>query len=208
MANATVIKHPLIAHKLTILRQIDTSPKDFRKLVEEITQLMVFEITRDLSTHLITIQTPMMSFESPTLSDSILIVPILRAGLGMEYSVQQLIPTAKVAHVGMFRDPETHQPKVYYHKFPKNVEEYEAIVVDPLLATGGSVCETISLLRQNGVKKIRVVSLIGVNEGIDRIKRDHKNIDIYLAALDPVLNNNKYIEPGLGDAGDRLFGTK
>lgn len=208
VANLTVITHPLIAHKLTLIRDVHTSPKDFRQIVGEITQLMVFEITRDLTTHLVPVQTPMQTFDSPVLSDSLLIVPILRAGLGMEQSVQSLIPNARVAHVGMYRDPITHVPKVYYHKFPSDIEQYQAIIVDPLLATGGSVIETIRLLKTHGVHKIRVVSLIGVKEGVSAIHSNFDDVDIFLAALDPVLNENKYIEPGLGDAGDRLFGTR
>lgn len=208
MDNVHITNHPLLAHKLTYLRDVSTSPKEFRRLLEEMTQLLVFDCTRDLQIHPITINTPMMTIQSPVLQDQIVIVPILRAGLGMENSIQQLIPTAKVAHVGMFRDPITHRPTIYYQKFPAGLEHFEAIVVDPLLATGGSVVETIKLLKKNNIRNIRVVSIIGVNEGIIAIHREFPEVNIYLAALDPVLNENKYIEPGLGDAGDRLFGTK
>jgi uracil phosphoribosyltransferase len=208
MDNVRIIDHPLLAHKLTCLRDQNTNSKEFRRLMDEMTQLLVFDCTRDLKTQLITISTPMKTIQSPVLLDKVVIVPVLRAGLGMEFSIQQLIPTAKVAHVGMFRDPITHLPRVYYQKFPSGIEDYEAIVVDPLLATGGSIVETIKLLKKNNIKKIRVVSIIGVKEGIQAIHDLDSEIKIYLAALDPVLNDNKYIEPGLGDAGDRLFGTK
>lgn len=208
MVNLHVTTHPLLAHKVTYLRDEKTSPKEFRRLLEEITQLLVFDCTRDLVTHPITITTPMKTIQSPVLQDQIVIVPILRAGLGMESSIQQLIPTAKVAHVGMYRDPITHKPTMYYQKFPQGLHQFEAIIVDPLLATGGSVIETIKLLKKNNIRKIRVVSIIGVMEGVNAIHEQFPDVSIYLAALDPVLNENKYIEPGLGDAGDRLFGTK
>ena len=208
MDNVVVSSHPLLAHKLTYLRDESTPPKEFRRLLEEMTQLIVYDATRNLQTKLVNVKTPMTTMTSSVMKDEIVIIPILRAGLGMEYSIQQLIPTAKVAHVGMFRDPVTHVPTIYYKKFPKQLNQFEAIIVDPLLATGGSIIETISILKQNYVQNIRVVCIIGVKEGIEAIHAAFPDVKIYLAAIDPILNENKYIVPGLGDAGDRLFGTK
>lgn len=208
MDNVILIDHPLINHKLTILRNKETSTRDFRQVMDEVTSLMSYEITKDLRTELISVETPMCIHDSPQLRDQVLIVPVLRAGLGMEYSLQRLIPTAKVAHVGMYRDPVTHEPKEYFKKFPAETENAVAYIVDPLLATGGSIKKTIRILQEKHIKNINVVSIIGVKEGIRAIHMDYPDVKIYLASLDPILNDNKYIEPGLGDAGDRLFGTK
>ena len=209
MGNVHVIDHPLIQHKLTLMRRADTGSKDFRELLEEIATLMCYEVTRDLPMKEIEIETPICKCKSRVITGKKLgIVPILRAGLGMVDGFVNLIPTCKVGHIGLYRDPETHEPVEYYCKLPPDVEEREIIVVDPMLATGGSSTDAITMLKQRGCKYIKLVCLVGVNEGIQRVQQAHPDVDIYIAAIDEYLNENKYIVPGLGDAGDRIFGTK
>ncbi len=209
MGNVHVIDHPLIQHKLTLMRRADTGAKDFRELLEEIATLMCYEVTRDLPMEEIEIETPICKCKSRVITGKKLgIVPILRAGLGMVDGFVNLIPTCKVGHIGLYRDPETHEPVEYYCKLPPDVEEREIIVVDPMLATGGSSTDAITMLKQHGCKNIKLVCLVGVNEGIQRVQQAHPDVDIYIAAIDEYLNEHKYIVPGLGDAGDRIFGTK
>ena len=209
MSQVFVLDHPLIQHKLTLMRQIETGAKDFRELLSEIATLMCYEVTRDLPMEEIEIETPICKCKSRVITGKKLgIVPILRAGLGMVDGFLSLIPTCKVGHIGLYRDPETHLPVEYYCKLPPDVEEREIIVVDPMLATGGSSSDAITMLKKRGCKNIRLVCLVGVPEGIGKVQHDHPDVDIYIAAIDEKLNENKYIVPGLGDAGDRIFGTK
>jgi uracil phosphoribosyltransferase len=204
-----VFDHPLIQHKLTFIRDKNTGTKEFRELVDEVATLMAFEITRDLQLEEIEVETPVRKATAKTLAGKKLgIVPILRAGLGMVDGILKLIPAAKVGHVGLYRDPETLQPIEYYVKLPSDVEERELIVVDPMLATGGSAVEAINSLKKRGAKNIKFMCLVACPEGVDAIKEAHPEVDIYIAALDEGLNEKGYIVPGLGDAGDRLFGTK
>lgn len=204
----TVFDHPLIKHKLSIMRDKNTSTKDFRENLDEIGSLMVYEITRDLPVKDITVETPMTTMTGSKLAKDVVVVPILRAGLGMVSGITQLIPTAKVAHIGLFRDEETLEPHAYFEKYPKNMEDAITIVVDPMLATGGSAAAAIDMAKKAGAKNIKLVCLVGAQEGIDRVEKEHPDVDIYLAALDEGLNEHGYIMPGLGDAGDRIFGTK
>ncbi len=209
MSQVYVLDHPLIQHKLTLMRQIETGAKDFRELLSEIATLMCYEVTRDLPMEEIEIETPICKCKSRVITGKKLgIVPILRAGLGMVDGFVNLIPTCKVGHIGLYRDPETHLPVEYYCKLPPDVEEREIIVVDPMLATGGSSSDAITMLKKRGCKNIKLVCLVGVPEGIGKVQKDHPDVDIYIAAIDEKLNENKYIVPGLGDAGDRIFGTK
>ncbi len=204
-----IFDHPLIQHKLTLMRDVNTGTKEFRELLEEISMLMVYEVTRDLPTEEIEVQTPICVTKSRVLSGKkIGIVPILRAGLGMVDGVANLIPAAKIGHIGLYRDPETHEPVEYYCKLPADSENRELIVLDPMLATGGSASAAISFIKQRGCKNIRLVNLIAAPEGIERIQKDHPDVNIYVAACDERLNEHAYIIPGLGDAGDRLYGTK
>lgn len=203
-----VIEHPLIKHKITMLRDKTCSTKMFREVTDEISALMVYEISRDLKLKEKEIETPIAKTIGYELSQEIVIVPILRAGLGMTQGIQNLIPSLKVAHIGMYRDHDTHIPHVYYAKFPENIKHAKVFILDPLLATGGSVEVAIDKLKEQGATDITVVSIIGVMEGINRIKEKHPEITIYLGSLDDRLNENAYIVPGVGDAGDRLFGTK
>jgi uracil phosphoribosyltransferase len=204
-----VFDHPLIQHKLTFIRDKNTGTKEFRELVDEVATLMAFEITRDLQLEEIEVATPVSQATAKTLAGKKLgIVPILRAGLGMVDGILKLIPAAKVGHVGLYRDPETLQPIEYYVKLPSDVEERELIVVDPMLATGGSAVEAINSLKKRGAKNIKFMCLVACPEGVDAIKKAHPEVDIYIAALDEGLNEKGYIVPGLGDAGDRLYGTK
>mgnify|MGYP003291985930 CR=1 FL=1 len=208
MSKVTVMNHPLISHKLSILRHKDTKSKDFRELLNEIASLMTFDICRDLQTKEVLVETPICTAKCQALDKDIIIVPILRAGLGMVEGILQLIPTAKVGHIGLYRDEETHEPCEYYAKFPTGLSEATIFVLDPMLATGGSAAAAITMIKKRGAKDIRYIGLVGAPEGVERLQSEHPDVDIYLAALDEKLNENCYIVPGLGDCGDRLFGTK
>lgn len=205
----TIIKHPLIDHKMTILRKKETSSMEFRQLVNEIATLMGYEVTRDLETEDIEIETPVAKTMGKRISGKkIGIVPILRAGLGMVEGLLTIIPAARVGHIGMYRDPKTLKPVTYYSKLPKDVASRQMIIVDPMLATGGSLIEAIDELKRNGAKNIKSINLLAAPEGLKAVEEAHPDVEIYIAALDEKLNEDKYIVPGLGDAGDRLFGTK
>ena len=209
MGKVYTFDHPLIQHKLSLMRDIKTGTKEFRELLEEISMLMVYEVTRDLPTEAVEVQTPICKSTMKILSGKkIGIVPILRAGLGMVDGVSKLIPAAKIGHIGLYRDPDTLEPVEYYCKLPADVESRMLLVLDPMLATGGSASAAISFIKQRGCKNIRLVNLIAAPEGIARVQKDHPDVDIYVAACDEKLNEHGYIVPGLGDAGDRLFGTK
>lgn len=209
MNKVVVADHPLIQHKLTLMRDKNTGSKDFRELLTEITMLMGYEITRDLPLENIEIETPVVKTTAKVIAGKKLgIVPILRAGLGMVDGLVNLIPAAKVGHVGLYRDPETLQPVEYYCKFPQDIHEREMIVVDPMLATGGSAVAAIDVLKRDGAKVIKLVNLVASPEGIAEVQKYHPDVDIYVASIDEKLNDHGYIVPGLGDAGDRLFGTK
>ena len=209
MSKVYVFDHPLIQHKLTYIRDKNTGTKEFRELVDEVATLMAFEITRDLPLEEIEVETPVTTAKTKVLSGKkIAIVPILRAGIGMVDGVLKLIPAAKVGHIGLYRDPETLKPVEYYAKLPADVEERDFIIVDPMLATGGSAVEAINSLKKRGAKSIKFMCLIAAPEGVKAIQEQHNDVDIYIAALDEKLNDHGYIVPGLGDAGDRLFGTK
>lgn len=209
MSKVTEINHPLILHKLAILRNEETGSKEFRHLVEEISMLMAYEVTRDLSTEEVEIETPICKTKCKMLSGKkVAIVPILRAGLGMVDGMLKLIPAAKVGHIGLYRDEETLQPVEYFCKLPQDIAERDVIVVDPMLATGGSAADAITMLKKRGAKNLRLVCLISSPEGIELVQKLHPDVDIYVAGIDEKLNEHGYIVPGLGDAGDRLFGTK
>ena len=209
MSTLHVIDHPLITHKLTIMRRKETGSKDFRELLNEIAMLMGYEITRDLPLEDIEIETPVSKMIAKTISGKKLaIVPILRAGLGMVDGLLSLVPVAKVGHIGLYRDPATHKPVEYYCKLPADIEERITIVVDPMLATGGSSSDALTMLNAKGIKNLKLMCLVAAPEGVRKVQEDHPDVDIYIAALDDHLNENAYIIPGLGDAGDRLFGTK
>ena len=208
MSKVVVMNHPLISHKLSIMRHKDTKSKDFRELLNEIASLMTFDICRDLQTKEVLVETPICTAKCQTLDKEVIIVPILRAGLGMVEGILQLIPTAKVGHIGLYRDEETHEPCEYYAKFPTGLNEATVIVLDPMLATGGSAAAAITMIKKRGAKDIRYIGLVGAPEGVKKLQEAHPDVDIYLAALDEKLNENCYIVPGLGDCGDRLFGTK
>ena len=209
MSNVHIMDHPLIQHKLTLIRDKETGVKEFRELVEELSLLMAYEVYRDLPLREIEVETPMGKSICHTISGKKLgIVPILRAGLGMVDGMTKLVPTAKVGHIGLYRDPETLEPVEYYCKLPTDIEERDLIVVDPMLATGGSASAAIQFLKQRGSKNIKLVCLIAAPEGIARVQEEHDDIDIFVAAVDEKLDSHGYIVPGLGDAGDRLFGTK
>src|SRR5690625_840054 len=209
MGKVHVLEHPLIQHKLTYIRDKDTGTKEFRELVDEVAMLMAFEITRNLPVHETTVETPVVETKAKVLAGKkIGLIPILRAGLGMVDGMLNLLPAAKVGHVGLYRDPKTLQPVEYYIKLPSDIHERELIVLDPMLATGGSANDAIYSLEKRGAKQIRLVCLVGASEGVELINKEHPDVDIYLAAMDDNLNEKGYIVPGLGDAGDRLFGTK
>ena len=209
MSNVHVFDHPLIQHKLSILRDETTSVKEFRELISEIAMLMCYEATRDLPLEEVEVQTPVaMAHCKQIAGKKLAIVPILRAGLGMVDGMVSMMPNVKVGHVGLFRDPETLEPVKYYFKMPPDIQERDAIVVDPMLATGGSASAAVTFLKEAGVQHVKLMSIIGAPEGVARMQADHPDVDIYVAALDDHLNENAYIVPGLGDAGDRIFGTK
>jgi uracil phosphoribosyltransferase len=202
-----LLKHPLLIHKLTQLRRKETSTKDFREIMDEISGLMAYEVTNDFPLRNVEVSTPLASYQTLELAAEIVLVPVLRAGLGMVDGITRLIPSARVGHIGMFRDHKTLEPLTYYTKFPENLAEAIVLVLDPMLATGGSSGAAIQVLKDNGAKAIKLVCIVGVPEGVSKIEHDHPDVQIYLAALDERLNEFGYILPGLGDAGDRLFGT-
>ena len=209
MANVYVLDHPLIQHKLAVLRNRDTSVKEFRELVSEIAGLMCYEATRNLPTKEVEVATPITTAKCRMLSGKKLaIVPVLRAGLGMVDAMVDLIPSAKIGHIGLYRDPETHEPVEYYCKLPEDIENRQVFVVDPMLATGGSAVAAIDFLKKRRCRSITMMNIIGCPEGIKRVTEAHPDVDIYMAACDEGLNDHAYIVPGLGDAGDRIFGTK
>ena len=209
MSKVCVFDHPLILHKLSILRDKGTPVKEFRELVSEIAMLMCYEATRDLPLEDVEIETPVAKATVKRIAGKKLaIVPILRAGLGMVDGMVSMMPNVKVGHIGLFRDPETLEPVKYYFKMPPDIDERDVIVVDPMLATGGSASAAIQFLKDDGVKHIKLMCIIGAPEGVERMQKDHPDVDIYVAALDDHLNEHGYIVPGLGDAGDRIFGTK
>ncbi len=206
----TIFNHPLIHHKLTLIRDEKTGTKDFRQTVEEVAMLMAYEVTRDMPVKEVETKTPLCTARTYVLAKEVVVVPILRAGLGMVDGINALIPTAKVGFLGLYRDEETLEPKEYYCKLPNIITDAVVLLVDPMLATGGSVVHALNVLNKYGVKdeNIKYVGLVGAPEGIKKVQESHPNVDIYLAACDEKLNNNGYIVPGLGDCGDRLFGTK
>ena len=209
MSNVYELKHPLIQHKLSILRSRKTGVKEFRELIGEISGLMCYEATRNLPVEEVMVQTPVAQAKCYKLAGKKLaIIPILRAGLGMVDARLDLIPSAKVGHIGLYRDPETHQPVEYYCKLPEDIGKRQVFVVDPMLATGGSAIAAIDFLKQHGCKQIIMMNIIGCPEGVKAVQEAHPDVDIYVAAIDEKLNEHAYIVPGLGDAGDRIFGTK
>jgi uracil phosphoribosyltransferase len=209
MENVTFFDHPLLQHKISMLRDENTGTNEFRALVEEIAMLMGYEALRDLPTEDVEIKTPIETCTTPMISGKKLaIVPILRAGLGMVNGLLALVPSAKVGHIGLYRDPQTHEPHEYYCKLPEPIDQRTILVVDPMLATGGSGSDAVSLIKQHGGRSIKFMSIIAAPEGLERLHGDHPDIQIYVGHLDRCLNENAYICPGLGDAGDRIFGTK
>ena len=208
MGKVVIFNHPLIHHKLSIIRDETTNTKNFRETLDEIGSLMAYEITRDLPVKEVLIKTPISYAKCYQLAKEVVIVPILRAGLGMVDGIHKVIPTAKIGHIGLCRNEETLLPERYYAKFPKTIKDAFVFVVDPMLATGGSAVEAIKILKEEGAKKIVYIGLVGVSEGINNLQNNHPDVDIYLAAQDEKLNEVGYIVPGLGDCGDRIFGTK
>ena len=209
MGKVVVVDHPLVQHKLSLMRDKNCGTKDFRELLEEIGMLMAYEVTRELPLKEVEIETPVAKCKTRVLTGKKLgVVPILRAGLGMVDGVTNLVPAAKVGHIGLYRDPKTHLPVEYYCKLPPDVDERELLVLDPMLATGGSSIAAINILKRYGCRSIKLVCLVGCPEGVEALQKAHPDVDLYIAAIDDHLNENKYIVPGLGDAGDRLFGTK
>lgn len=208
MGYLKVLNHPLIDHKMSIIRNKETGSKEFRESVCEIGMLLTYEISRNFKTVKKVIETPMATTTSYVLSKPVVIVPILRAGLGMVDGIHKIIPNAKIGHIGLYRDEKTMEPIEYFTKLPSNLSDATVLVVDPMLATGGSASKTISILKEAGAKDIRFIGIVGCPEGVERLSKDHPEIDIYLAAMDSHLDENAYIVPGLGDCGDRLFGTK
>ncbi len=207
--NVFVFDHPLIKHKIAILRDEKTSTKEFRELVEEITTIMTYESMRDVELKPVEVKTPLeVTVQYKVAEESIAIVPILRAGLGMVNGVHKVFPTARVGHIGMYRDEETLEPQEYYCKLPDGIEDKTVLLIDPMLATGGSACDALDALKRRGCKKIKFMAIIGAPEGVEKIAKAHPDVQIYVSTLDRQLNENGYILPGLGDAGDRLFGTK
>lgn len=204
-----IMDHPLIKHKLTLIRDKNTGSKEFRELITEVATLMCYEATRDLPLEDIEIETPICKTTAKVLSGrKLAIVPILRAGMGMVEGMTSLIPAAKIGHIGLYRDPETHEPVEYYCKLPSDINEREVIVVDPMLATGGSAIDAIRMIKEKGAKHIKFMCIIAAPEGLDALTKAHSDVQVYCASMDERLNENKYIIPGLGDAGDRIFGTK
>ena len=209
MENVYVMDHPLIAHKISRLRDERTGTNEFRRLVEEIAVLMGYEALRDLKTEKVLVKTPLETCETPMIAGKKLaVVPILRAGLGMTGGLLTLVPSAKVGHIGLYRDPVTHEPHEYYCKLPEPIDQRTILVVDPMLATGGSASEAVTFIKQHGGKKIKFMCIIAAPEGLKRLRKDHPDIQIYIGHMDRELNGQAYICPGLGDAGDRIFGTK
>lgn len=202
-----IIDHPLIQHKLTLIRSKHTGTKEFRENVNEIAGLMAYEITRDMPLRKTETETPMMRCETRELDRDIVLIPVLRAGLGMVDGITSLIPTAKIGHVGMYRDHDTLEPLSYYAKFPYRMKKAVVLVLDPMLATGGSASATLDKLKSEGARDLKLVCIVGAPEGLERVRKEHPDVEIFLAALDDGLNEKGYIIPGLGDAGDRLFGT-
>lgn len=209
MSNLHIVDHPLIQHKLSLMRNKKTGSKDFRELLGEIAMLMGYELTRDLPLEDIVIETPIQKMTAKTISGKKLaVVPILRAGLGMVDGLLQLIPVARVGHIGLYRDPDTHLPVEYYCKLPYDIGDRIVILVDPMLATGGSASDALTMLKKRGCNNIRMMCLVAAPEGVAKLQKDHPDVEIFTAALDECLNERAYIIPGLGDAGDRIFGTK
>ncbi|MCR5245849.1 MAG: uracil phosphoribosyltransferase [Bacteroidales bacterium] len=209
MSQVHVIDHPMVQHKLTIMRDKETGSKDFRQLLEEISLLMGYEITRDIPLEDVDIETPICKMTAKKVSGrKLAIVPILRAGMGMVEGLHTLVPVAKVGHIGLYRNEQTHEPVVYYCKLPEDIQDRLVIVTDPMLATGGSSCDALAMLKERGCNNIRLMCLVAAPEGIARVQQEHPDVDIYVAAIDDHLNADAYIVPGLGDAGDRIFGTK
>ena len=209
MSQVHVIDHPMVQHKLTIMRDKETGSKDFRQLLEEISLLMGYEITRDIPLEDVDIETPICKMTAKKVSGrKLAIVPILRAGMGMVEGLHTLVPVAKVGHIGLYRNELTHEPVVYYCKLPEDIQDRLVIVTDPMLATGGSSCDALAMLKERGCTNIRLMCLVAAPEGIARVQKEHPDVDIYVAAIDDHLNADAYIVPGLGDAGDRIFGTK
>lgn len=209
MESVKIMDHPLIQHKISMLRDKNTGTNEFRTLVEEIAMLMGFEALRDLPTENVTVETPIETCEAPMIAGKkMAVVPILRAGLGMVGGILQLVPSAKVGHIGLYRDPITHEPHEYYCKLPEPIDQRTILVVDPMLATGGSASEAVTFIKQHGGKKIKFMCIIAAPEGLKRLRKDHPDIQIYIGHMDRELNGQAYICPGLGDAGDRIFGTK
>ncbi|NLM20440.1 MAG: uracil phosphoribosyltransferase [Peptococcaceae bacterium] len=209
MGNVYVLDHPLIQHKLSLIRDENTNSKEFRELVEEVAMLMAYEVTRDFPLEEVEVRTPIGISKAKRIAGrKVALVPILRAGLGMVDGMLKLIPAAKVGHIGLYRDPETLKPVEYYCKMPYDLQERDIIVIDPMLATGGSAAAAISFIKNRGGKKIKLMCLIAAPEGIKKVHDNHPDVDIFVAAKDERLNEQAYIVPGLGDAGDRLFGTK
>jgi len=209
MSQVHVIDHPMIQHKLTIMRKKETGSKDFRELLKEISLLMGYEVTRDNPLESVEIETPLCKMTGKMVSGrKLAVVPILRAGMGMVEGLLELVPVARVGHIGLYRNEETHLPVVYYCKLPEDIQKRTVIVTDPMLATGGSASDALTMLKERGCKHIRLMCLVGAPEGIAKVQAEHPDVDIYLASVDDHLNENAYIVPGLGDAGDRIFGTK
>ena len=209
MSQLHVINHPMVQHKLTIMRDKETGSKDFRQLLKEIALLMGYEVTRDIPLEDVEVETPICKTMAKRVSGrKLAIVPILRAGIGMVDGMLDLIPVARVGHIGLYRNEETHNPVVYFCKLPEDIQNRLVIVTDPMLATGGSACDALTMLKKAGCSNIRLMCLVGAPEGIEKVRMSHPDVDIYLAAVDDHLNENAYIVPGLGDAGDRIFGTK
>ena len=204
----TVLNHPLITHKLAIMRDEKTCTKDFSQQLDEIASLMAYEVSRDLPVKDVEVKTPMAVCKTQMLAKDVILVPILRAGMGMTQGIRNLIPTAKVGFIGLYRNEETLEPLEYFAKFPKNLDDAIVMVLDPMLATGGSSSAALDMIKKRGAKNIKLVCLVGAPEGVKYVEEHHPDVDIYLAALDEKLNDIGYIVPGLGDAGDRIFGTK